>query len=114
MSNDHSQHTQHEHPSGYEKTDTNLVTLTVTVVISVVVVALAVVFVYDYFIATKEAVIFEQQLAPVSQDLEKMRAEEERILTTYGVVDSTAGLYRIPIEKAMELTAKESGTSATK
>jgi len=37
------------------------------------------------------------------QDLLEMRAEEDRILTTYGWVDKNAGVVRIPIEEAMKL-----------
>ncbi len=33
----------------------------------------------------------------------KLRAEEEEILTSYGWVDKTRGLVRLPIEQAMEL-----------
>jgi hypothetical protein len=38
------------------------------------------------------------------EDLAELRAREEQILTTYGVVDQNAGVYRIPIDRAMELT----------
>jgi hypothetical protein len=37
------------------------------------------------------------------QDLDDMRAEEDRTLTTYGWVDRDAGIVRIPIEEAMKL-----------
>jgi len=35
------------------------------------------------------------------------RAEEETLLTTYGVADKNAGTYRIPIERAKELLLKQ-------
>jgi hypothetical protein len=38
------------------------------------------------------------------EDLEALREREEQILTTYGVVDQNAGVYRIPVEQAMKLT----------
>jgi hypothetical protein len=38
------------------------------------------------------------------EDLAELRAREEQTLTTYGVVDQNAGVYRIPIDRAMELT----------
>lgn len=38
-------------------------------------------------------------------DLEQMRTTEETILHGYGWVDREAGIIRIPIERAMELTA---------
>jgi len=45
------------------------------------------------------------------EDLAAMRAEEQRILNGYGWVDRQAGLARIPIARAMELTL-ERGVSA--
>ena len=49
--------------------------------------------------------------APVLQtnpraDLLALRAQERSILDTYAWVDKERGIVRIPIEKAMELTAK--------
>ena len=38
------------------------------------------------------------------EDLAALREREDQILTTYGVVDQNAGVYRIPIEVAMKLT----------
>jgi hypothetical protein len=38
------------------------------------------------------------------QDLADLRAKEDRTLTTYGWVDKNAGVVRIPIDKAIELT----------
>jgi hypothetical protein len=38
------------------------------------------------------------------EDLQKLRAAERQVLTTYGWVDRNAGVVRIPIEEAMRLT----------
>lgn len=40
------------------------------------------------------------------QELEQMRAEEEKLLTGYGWVDREAGVARIPVERALELAAE--------
>ncbi len=37
------------------------------------------------------------------EDLREMRAEEDRILSSYGWVDANAGIVRIPIDRAMQL-----------
>jgi len=37
------------------------------------------------------------------QDLKDMRAEENALLTTYGWVDRSAGVVRVPVQRAMEL-----------
>jgi hypothetical protein len=41
-----------------------------------------------------------------ARDLDAVRAEEERTLTTYGWVDEQAGTVRIPIVEAMRLLAE--------
>ena len=41
-----------------------------------------------------------------AQDLTAARAEEERVLTTYGWVDERTGTVHIPIEEAMRLLAE--------
>jgi len=46
------------------------------------------------------------QIAP-PVDLEKFRAREESELSSYGWINRTAGIVKIPIERAMELVLKE-------
>jgi hypothetical protein len=41
------------------------------------------------------------------EELNRMRAEEERILNTYGWVDANGGVVRIPIEQAMRMTLEQ-------
>jgi hypothetical protein len=60
------------------------------------------------------------QLAP-REDLAEFRAREDRILNSYGWIDKTSGIVRIPISRAMELLAARglstngsSGASAPK
>lgn len=40
------------------------------------------------------------------QDLDDLRAREESTLRTYGWIDKNAGVVRIPIDRAMELTVQ--------
>jgi len=40
------------------------------------------------------------------QDLRDLRAHEDQVLTTYGWVDKSAGIVRIPIEDAMKLVVQ--------
>jgi len=37
------------------------------------------------------------------EKLLKLRAHEEKYLTSYGIVDEQSGIYRIPIDQAMKL-----------
>lgn len=41
------------------------------------------------------------------QDLRDLRAQEDAVLNSYGWVDKNAGLVRVPIERAMELTVQK-------
>jgi hypothetical protein len=45
------------------------------------------------------------QIAP-AEDLKRLREREEVQLTTYGWINRTAGVVRIPVEQAMELVLK--------
>jgi hypothetical protein len=40
------------------------------------------------------------------QDLRDLRAQEDAVLHSYGWVDRNAGVVRVPIERAMELTVQ--------
>ena len=44
------------------------------------------------------------QAAPL-QDLERLRAEEEKELTSYGWIDAKAGIAHIPIDEAIKIVA---------
>ncbi len=47
------------------------------------------------------------QVTP-SRDVERLRADEEKALSTYGWVDRNAGVVRIPIDRAMDLLVERS------
>ena len=40
-------------------------------------------------------------------DLQDVRAREDRILNTYGWVDKSRGIVRIPVDEAMKLVAEQ-------
>jgi hypothetical protein len=40
------------------------------------------------------------------QDLRDLRAQEDTVLQSYGWVDKSAGIVRVPIDRAMELTVQ--------
>jgi hypothetical protein len=40
--------------------------------------------------------------------LAELRQHEHDLATTYGIVDAKAGVYRIPIDEAIKLTARDS------
>jgi hypothetical protein len=97
-----------DHPSGYEKRDTSIRSILVATVVTVLVLVIAIVILYDYFIVTKEAVIYDQSLRPESEELIKVRQAEDSILNSYELIDPANRTYRVPISRAMELLAAES------
>ncbi len=59
----------------------------------------------SFFLLSKENTYREQVLQMKSEQLLELREHEHETLSTYGVVDREKGLYRIPIQKAMEQVA---------
>jgi hypothetical protein len=100
--------TEKQHTNGYEASDVNVKSLVIITLVSVVVIAVAVIFLWDYFVATKETVYFDQVLAPVSPELLELQAADREALTTYRLLDSTTATYGIPIDRAIDLIILES------
>jgi len=92
---------------GYETSDINVKKVILIAVAVVLVVIVAIVALNEYFVSLKEEYVYEMVLRPESVTLRDLRAAEDEILNSYKLVDSTAGVYRIPIERAMELMAEE-------
>ena len=79
----------------------------------IVVVAMAL-GVQSYFDHVEEQQVFQKQLVPVSDDLKNIRARVDGQLHSYQYLDRNAGLVRIPIERGMELLAKEAAEGRLK
>jgi hypothetical protein len=56
---------------------------------------------------TKPALLTEDRAAFRAKNLAEIRAANAEALTTYGYVDPTKGIVRLPIEQAMQLAATE-------
>lgn len=93
---------------GYEKSDAKAGRLLVMAVVSILCVVIIVVFVSEFFIFESENIIQTAALEPESLKLREIRAHSENVLNSYGVVDEEKGIYRIPIERAIHLSAEES------
>lgn len=92
---------------GYEKKDVN-VRKTVIACLAMVVVLVGSVFVLDeVFFYAKEHVYYKEVLKPESKQLRDLHARETETLNNYKVIDREKGVYQIPIERAMELMARE-------
>jgi len=96
-----------DRPGGYEKQDASVRAVLITTVVALVMLGIALIALWDFYTSTREKVVYEQTLAPQSQQLLELHKLEDSILNGYQFVDSTKGTYRIPIERAMELMAAE-------
>jgi len=100
-------HTGHQSDNNYERQDANPWMLGGALAVGMVLLGIALVLINDYFIIEKEKMINEVSMKPESSVLRDVQAHADEILTSYAVVDTAAGLYRIPLERAMKLQAED-------
>lgn len=93
--------------AGYEKRDVDVKKSVIIAASIVLFIVISLIFVNEFFLIEKEDMVYQQQLAVPSITLEELRAHEDTVLTSYGVLDKETGVYRIPLSRAMELVASE-------
>lgn len=110
MEESQNQHNNTGKPAGggYREKDINLKGVFLVAGGVLVILVLIVVFLDQFFILSKEEVVYQQVLAPQSKALRELRAHEDEVLGSYGVIDKDKGVYRIPISQAMKVVADES------
>ena len=92
---------------GYEKKDVNIKSTLIVTAALVAFIVISLLFLNEYFLMEKEDIVLKQQLEPESISLAELTAHEDSVLTSYGVIDKEAGVYRIPLAQALELVAQE-------
>lgn len=107
------QHAAHE-SGGYDKQDVSIRRLVLISVMCMVVIVVASIWVRSYFIQVTEETIYEMVLKPGSLSLQELRTREDDVLNNYRIIDSTKGIYQIPIDSAMAIVAREAATRLTK
>ena len=93
--------------AGYEKSDVNVVKVIIYGIFGIIILVAVLIFTWDYFTSVKESLVEETVLKPRSAAIRELRARETEELSGYKLLDETKGVYRIPIERAMELMADE-------
>ncbi|MFH1699380.1 MAG: hypothetical protein ABIE07_02235 [Candidatus Zixiibacteriota bacterium] len=91
--------------SGYEKRDVNILKVLGYGAGLIAVLVIILIFLFDYYFATREELVYEMELKPISAELRELRAQEAELLSSYGLIDEKNEVYRIPIEAAMKLMA---------
>lgn len=99
--------------TGYEKSDVNVSYLIKLAISLVVVIVIVVVLLNEFFVVSREEIFDQVVLSPQSKALRELRAHEDEVLGSYGVVDAKKGVYRIPIDRAMKLVADEAFAKRT-
>ena len=104
------QQNQHaeEHASGYETSDINVRNIVLLGIAIIVFLSVSFVVLNGYFVQSREELVYERVLKSQNPKLQQLREQSQETLYSYGVVDSAQGVYRIPIDRAMELVAEDS------
>ncbi|NOZ03174.1 MAG: hypothetical protein GXO92_01005 [FCB group bacterium] len=75
--------------------------------VSIVILVFIVFLTYEFFLKSKERAVYENLFQPESEKLVSVRKQADRKLHSYAVIDSEKNVYRIPIEKAIDLIVNE-------
>ena len=111
MSNEFDQHSHLKHiPPGtqFDDSEPRSGRIFAGAIISGVMLVLTIAGVQSYFSWYKDKTVYERQLAPPSDELNAIRAQEENTLTTYGYVEKDKGIVRLPVARAIDLVVAES------
>ena len=106
MSDEHKAHAP-AHNAGFDEAEPQalwLLVIGIGTIVTLLAVGLAVEW---YFDRVNDEITYEKQLAPISEDLTGLRADEDLRLHTYGYMNKEKTEVRIPIERAMELVISE-------
>lgn len=96
-----------EHPHGFDTSEPKgafIAIFGISVVITLVATILGIQFYYD---RVNEEQVYNQVLAPESDQLRNLRAKEDSQLYSYQYIDRERGTVRLSIDRAMDLLAKE-------
>jgi hypothetical protein len=93
--------------SGYEQQDVNIKRLLLVTMAVLVLIVIIIWGINEYFFMARENLVYETVLKPESAELRELVARETETLHSYKILDAQKGIYEIPIERAMELLARE-------
>lgn len=82
--------------------------------VSMVLLVVIFIIINEYNVAAREEVLRKQMRIEQPLMLRLARIREDSLLTSYGMVDSANAVYRIPIDRAMELIATQMDNSRSR
>ncbi len=92
---------------GYEKQDVNVIKVMLIGFGGIIFLAVMIIFLIDYFIGSREDIMKQSALEPISSELIELRQREQAKLGSYGVENQITNRYYIPIERAIQLVAED-------
>jgi hypothetical protein len=92
---------------GYETRDANVRVFAGVGIASVLLLVFTLIVLDQIFNVSKEKVVEDVVLNPVSIPIQELRSHEDEVLNSYKVIDAEEGIYQIPIQRAMEILADE-------
>jgi len=92
---------------GYDKEEISIAGIYKIAFISVVLLIIVLVTGSLFFSGYKDNLYYELVLEPKSEKLTDLHQKEEIILENYGLIDEGEGIFRIPIDQAMQLVLDE-------
>lgn len=99
---------------GFDTSDPNTPGVTIFIVAFVVTLVLVIGATIVYYNFTQQMHEDEVVLAKPSEELAALHAREDEQLKTYGFINKEKGVVQIPLERAMELVAREAAEGKPK
>ena len=90
-----------------EKSDLKLLKALIYGTVSIFIAGVVIIFIWDYSSTVNEKNFEGTVIKPSSETLSELRTRETGELTTYKLMVEAPAVYRLPIERAMELLVEE-------
>ena len=103
-----------EHPHSYDHTEPKYSLLWIVGGAIVILLIFISIGVQMYYERVETSAVYNRVLSQENWNLQHLRTQERKELTSYGYVDQQAGTVRIPLDQAMRLTIEEAASGRTK
>ena len=72
-----------------------------------VLMVLFIIFMNDYFTPVKKPVIHDENVRPEYIQLQKIKEREDKVLSSYRIINAEKGIYQIPVDRAVQIITDE-------
>ncbi|MEZ4704913.1 MAG: hypothetical protein R3A11_06980 [Bdellovibrionota bacterium] len=93
--------------NGYEKRDVNVMKVMLVAIGPALFIVLSLIGLDQFFTISSQKLYYQKVLKPEATDYVELRNQEAKQLENYDVLDTTKGIYQIPIERAKQLLVNE-------